>query len=75
MLSTLSQNPGSEKHLVPEAEKVELYKAIILNASRPSEHPRVRGKNVKTFRWDHRLQIVAVISHIQRFGCQPEKTT
>ena len=28
-----------------------------LNASRPSEHPPVRGKNVKTFRWDRRLQI------------------
>ena len=28
-----------------------------LNASRPSEHPQVRGENVKTFRWDHRLQI------------------
>ena len=28
------------------------------NAFRPSEHPSVRGKNVKTFsRWDHRLQI------------------
>ena len=27
-----------------------------LNAPRPSEHPPVRGKNVKTFRWDHRLQ-------------------
>ena len=27
-----------------------------LNASRPSEHPPVRGENVKTFRWDHRLQ-------------------
>ena len=26
-----------------------------LNASRPSEHPPVRGGNVKTFRWDHRL--------------------
>ena len=26
-----------------------------LNASRPSEQPLVRGKNVKTFRWDHRL--------------------
>ena len=23
-----------------------------LNAPRPSEHPPVRGKNVKTFRWD-----------------------
>ena len=29
-----------------------------LNASRPSEHP-VRGENVKTFRWDHRLQILS----------------
>ena len=27
-----------------------------LNASRPSEHPPVRGENVKTFRWDHRLR-------------------
>ena len=27
-----------------------------MNASRPSEHPPVRRKNVKTFRWDHRLQ-------------------
>ena len=28
-----------------------------LNASRPSEHPPVRGeKKVKTFRWNHRLQ-------------------
>ena len=25
------------------------------DAPRPSEHPPVRGKNVKTFRWDHRL--------------------
>ena len=25
-------------------------------ASRPSGHPPVRGGNVKTFRWDHRLQ-------------------
>ena len=25
-----------------------------LNASRPSEHPPVRGENVKTFGWDHR---------------------
>ena len=25
-------------------------------ASRPSEHPPVRGKNVKSFRWNHRLQ-------------------
>ena len=29
-----------------------------LNASRPSEHPSLRGgKKVKTFRWEHRLQI------------------
>ena len=28
-----------------------------LNASRPSEHPPVRGGgNIKTFRWDHKLQ-------------------
>ena len=27
-----------------------------LNASRPSEHAPVRGGNVKTFRWNHRLQ-------------------
>ena len=28
-----------------------------MNASRPSEHPPVRGENVKTFRWGHRLQV------------------
>ena len=27
-----------------------------LNAFRSSGHPPVRGENVKTFRWDHRLQ-------------------
>ena len=27
------------------------------NAPRPSEHCPARGKHVKTFRWDHRLQI------------------
>ena len=27
------------------------------NASSPSGHPLVSGKNVKTFRWDHRMQI------------------
>ena len=26
-----------------------------LNASRPFEHPPVREKDVKMFRWDHRL--------------------
>ena len=33
------------------------YSKKNLNAPRPSEYPPVRGKNVKTFRWDHRLQI------------------
>ena len=28
-----------------------------LNAPRPSEYSPVRGENVKTFRWDHRLPI------------------
>ena len=28
-----------------------------LNASRHSEHNPVKGGNVKTFRWDHRVQI------------------
>ena len=28
-----------------------------MNASGPAEHPPVRGENVKTLRWDHRLQI------------------
>ena len=27
------------------------------NAPRPSEHPPVKRKTVKTFRWNHRLQI------------------
>ena len=27
------------------------------NTPRPSEHPPVRGENIKTFRWDHRVQI------------------
>ena len=34
------------------------YSKKNLNAPRPSEHPPVRGENVKTFRWDHRLQII-----------------
>ena len=36
-----------------------LHRYIIFNClkrNRPSEHPPVRGENVKTFRWDHRLQ-------------------
>ena len=32
-----------------------------LNASRPSEHPPVRGENVKTFRWDHHVQTTTVL--------------
>ena len=32
---------------------IELYSKKNLNASRPSEHPPVRGGNIKTFRWDH----------------------
>ena len=36
---------------------VHVYSKKNQNAPRPSEHPPVRGKNVKTFRWDHRLQI------------------
>ena len=38
------------------------------NAPRPSEHPPVRGGNVKTFRWDHRLQIQTTSSwHLNGF--------
>ena len=29
---------------------------FLTNASRPSEHPPVRGENIKTFRWDHKLR-------------------
>ena len=34
-----------------------LYLKKNQNAHRPSEHPPVRGENVKTFRCDYRLQI------------------
>ena len=34
------------------------------NASRPSEHPPVRGKNIKTIRWDHRLLSIHTFSVI-----------
>ena len=40
-----------------------------LNASRPSEHPPVREKNVKTFRWDHRLQIPPDWGMLRRSRC------
>ena len=34
------------------------------NAPRPSEHPPVMGENVKTFRWDQRLQIQNYCSYV-----------
>ena len=37
-----------------------------LNASRLSEHPPVRGENVKTFRWDNRLQIQNLMMAFKR---------
>ena len=37
------------------------------SAPRPSEHPPVRGQNLKTFRWDHRLQIQNLLSHLNGF--------
>ena len=37
-----------------------------LNAFRPSEHPPVRGKNVKTLRWNHRLQRPNLFMAIKR---------
>ena len=36
-----------------------------LNASRPFEHPPVRGGNIKTFRWNQRLYKLA-----DKFGCE-----
>ena len=42
-------------------------KLFALNASRPSEHPTVRGENVKPFsRWDHRLQIQNLFMAVKR---------
>ena len=38
-----------------------------LHASRPSEHPPVWGGNVKTFRWDHRLQYKTSSWHLNGF--------
>ena len=37
------------------------------NALRPSEHPPVRGENVKTIRSDHRLQIQNLFIAFKRF--------
>ena len=41
---------------VRDKSKVRVLKKNLNGSSRPSEHPPVRGENVKTFRWDHRLQ-------------------
>ena len=39
----------------------------VLNAPSPSEHPPVKGENVKTFRWDHhRLQIQSLFKAFKR---------
>ena len=43
-----------EPDTIPNIKQLSLKKN--LNASKPSEHSPVRRKNVKTFRWDHRLQ-------------------
>ena len=40
------------------------------NAPRPSERPPVRGGKCQMV-----LVVVVVVSHIQRIGCQPEKTS
>ena len=37
------------------------------NVSRPSEHPSVKGRNVKTFRWNHRLQKPTSSWHLNGF--------
>ena len=39
--------------IIYDSSTIEPYN---VNASKPSEHSPVRGENVKTFRWDHRLQ-------------------
>ena len=36
-------------------DKIIALSSVVVLKARPSEHPPVRGKNVKTFRWDHRL--------------------
>ena len=38
-----------------------------LNASRHSEHPPVREKNVKTFKWNHGLQIQNLSRYLNGF--------
>ena len=51
-------------HLTSRAKKIVVCcSKKNMNAPRPSEHPPVRGKKCQN------------VSHIQRIGCQPEKTT
>ena len=38
-----------------------------LNASRPSEHPPVRGGKCQSVRWDHRLQTQDLLWHVDEF--------
>ena len=60
--SVLAANPKKRKKLpstLHGGQSIPLVVCCCLkknqNASRPSEYPPVRGKHVKTFRWDHRL--------------------
>ena len=66
-MAVVNKYTGSGLRIETGAEKTTIVDIIFrhnsasslkknLNAPRPSEHPPVRGKNVKTFRWDHRLQ-------------------
>ena len=40
-----------------------VFKKKSEHVSRPSEHPPVRGGDVKTFRWDHRLQVLVLLQY------------
>ena len=44
--------------------RTDLYLKKNLNPTKPSEHPPHRGKSVKTFRWDHRLQVQNLSMHL-----------
>ena len=58
--------PKPSEHPPVKGKKCSLKKKM--NASRPSEHPQVREENVKTFRWDHRLQRQEISSwHLNGF--------
>ena len=52
----LNREKRTKKSLVPQYCVDGIGVKKNLNASRPSEHPPVSGENVKTFRWEHRLQ-------------------